>query len=123
MIHWAKTQANVALSSGEAELNSCVKGLVEGVGLFNLYNELFEERLPFRISVDASACKGMLLRTGAGKIKHISTKQLWAQGAIASFGIEVQKIPRSINAADLLTHLVTAPTGVDQLRRIGFVFL
>lgn len=34
---------------------------------------------------DAGACKEMRLRTGTGKVKHLSTKQLWTQRAIQSF--------------------------------------
>lgn len=42
----------------------------------------------------ANACKGMLLRTGAGKVKRLSTDQLWVQGAIQSYAVEVVKVPR-----------------------------
>jgi hypothetical protein len=37
-------------------------------------------------------------------MKHLSTKQLWVQGAIKIYEIDVAKIPRGINSADLLTH-------------------
>ena len=33
--HWSRVQNNVALSSGEAELNSSVKGLSEVIGIIN----------------------------------------------------------------------------------------
>lgn len=38
---------------------------------------------------------GMLLYTGAQKVKHLSTKQHWTKGAIKSYGMEVQKVPRA----------------------------
>ena len=60
---------------------------------------------------DASACRGMLLRSGVGRIKHLTTKQLWAQGAVASYGVVIEKIPRAVNNADAFTHSVWA--GVD----------
>ena len=59
------------------------------------------------IETDASVCKSILLRHGSGKIKHLSTKQLWVQGAIESYGMKVLKIPRERNPADLLTHSCT----------------
>ena len=59
------------------------------------------------ILTDASACRGMLLRRGAGRVKHLVTKQLWVQGAIECQGIRVLKIPRDDNFADMLTHLVS----------------
>eukprot|EP00974_Lingulodinium_polyedra_P056564 5439607-Lingulodinium_polyedra.AAC.1 len=37
---WSTTQATVALSSGEAELVSVVKGACEGIGVKNLLNDL-----------------------------------------------------------------------------------
>ena len=101
--HWSKTQASVALSSAEAEFNAVVTGLVEGVHISNLIQELWGQAVPIRVSTDASACKGMLLRSGVGRLKHLSTKQLWAQGAIAAYGVEVLKISRKTNSADMMT--------------------
>ena len=102
--HWSKTQSNIALSSGEAELNAAVKGVSEGIGVYELMREILNHELELKLFVDASACRGILLRQGAGKVKHLTTKQLWVQGAIQSYGISVLKVDRSVNAADALTH-------------------
>ena len=102
--HWSKLQANVALSSGEAELNSAVKGISEAIGPRELLREV---TVTIRILVDASACKGMLLRHSTGKVKHLTTKQLWVQGAVQADGMEVLKVPRAENSADILTHPTT----------------
>ena len=99
--HWSKLQANVALSSGEAELNSAVKGISEAIGLRELLREILQVTLTIRIHVDASACKGMLLRHGTGKVKHLTTKQLWVQGVVQAYGMEVLKVPRAENSADI----------------------
>ena len=79
---WSKTQSNIALSSGEAELNAAVKGVSEGIGIWELMRELTGTIMQMSLHVDSSACKGMLLRHGSGKVKHVTTKQLWVQGAI-----------------------------------------
>ena len=105
--HWSKLQANVALSSGEAELNSAVKGISEAIGLKELMQEVLGVSPEITFHVDASACRGILLRQGAGKVKHLTTKQLWVQGAIKAYSIEVKKIPRNVNSADILTHPVS----------------
>lgn len=42
------------------------------------------EGLRVRSRPGASACNGMLLRTGAGHVKHLGTKRLWAQGPVPS---------------------------------------
>jgi len=101
--HWSKLQGNVALSSGEAELNAAVKGVSEVIGVQEMCTE-FGYAMKVSLSTDASVCKSILLRHGAGKIKHLSTKQLWVQGAIEAYGIGVHKIPREVNSADLMTH-------------------
>lgn len=48
-------------------------------------------RLTVTSSVGASACNGMPLRIGTGKVKHLSTNHLWVQGDIQIDGAEVQK--------------------------------
>ena len=117
---WSKTQSNIALSSGEAELNSSVKAISEGLSVIHLYDELFHERLETNVHVDSSACKGMLLRSGAGKVKHLSTKQLWEQAAAEMHGIQAFKIPRARNCADLLTQCLPKHTALPHIRNMGF---
>ena len=119
---WSKIQSNVALSSGEADLNAAVKGLSEGLGVANLFRDFFGAEPAIRLLTDASACKGMLLRQGCGRIKHLSTKQLWAQGAVDSYEITVEKIGRDLNSADALTHTLSGQAFHDHLRRVGFGF-
>ena len=55
-----------------------------------------------RHQVDASACKAILMRKGAGSIKHLETKDLWVQEAIRRKGIVVVKVDRKLNLADSL---------------------
>lgn len=71
-----KTQSNIALTSGEADLNSAVKSVLEVVLVLHALSELFPEDQGVILSVSASACKGILLRSGKGKVKHLSIKQL-----------------------------------------------
>ena len=96
-------QGNVALSSGEAELNGAVKGVSEGIGVIELCDEL-GMKVGIKLATDATVCKSILLRHGAGKIKHLTTKQLWIQGAVESYKMNIVKVPREVNGADLLTH-------------------
>ena len=119
LIHWSKMQSNVALSSAEAELNATVKGLSELIGMSNLINETMGVKVRMRLCTDASACKGMLLRHGAGKVKHLSVKQLWSQEVVNFYGIEVSRVARACNAADLLTHSVSFPQAEQQLARFN----
>ena len=119
MSHWSKVQSNVALSSGEAELNAAVKGLSETIGLHNLISEIWGVVPTSRLYVDASACKGMILRRGSGKVKHLSVKQLWAQECVRAYGVTIQKISRDQNPSDVLTHSVSHPTTDNQMERLN----
>ena len=118
IMHWSKAQSNVALSSAEAELNACVKGLSELLGLSNLISEALRVTPSLRLCTDASACRGMLLRHGVGKVKHLSVKQLWSQEAVQSFGVQIDRVARVDNPADLLTHSVSFPVAETQLARL-----
>ena len=121
--HWSKSQATVALSSGEAEFNGMIKCLVESVSIWNLMQEIWDMEAKIIAYTDASACRGMLLRSGVGRIKHLTTKQLWAQGAVASYGVVIEKIPRAVNSADAFTHSLSGQALMDHLRRLGFRYI
>jgi hypothetical protein len=116
--HWSKLQGTIALSSGEAELNAAVKGVSEVIGLQELSKELGNE-VTVTLGTDASVCKSILLRHGSGRIKHLTTKQLWIQGAIETYGFKVVKIPRDINSADLMTHGCSKADFQSHLRRLA----
>ena len=119
LTHWAKSQSNVALSSAEAELNATVKGLSELIGLYNLIEETQKVSVNLVLRTDASACKGMLLRHGTGKVKHLSVKQLWAQECVRAYDVTIQRIPREQNPSDVLTHSVSHPTMATQMERLN----
>lgn len=117
--HWSRVQNSIALSSGEAELNAAIKGISEIIGISNLGEEI---GLGFRIThkVDASACKGILVRSGAGKVKHLSVRQLWVQEAVEKLKINVMKVPREKNLADLMARGNTAKESLDHRRGMNF---
>ena len=103
LAHWSRTQATVALSSGEAEVNAALKAGSEGLGFRTLAQEMLE---PVNVTIvgDSTASRGVLLREGAGRIKHLDVKQLWLQEKVAHGDVEVVQQPRSTNLADALTH-------------------
>ena len=123
IVFWSKTQSNIALSSGEVELNSSVKAISETLGVINLWEELFKRTLPSTLHVDSSACRGMLLRAGAGKVKHLSTKQLWVQAVVETLPMDIVKIPRRNNCADMLTRCLAGCEAGAQLKQMGFAWV
>ena len=74
-------QANIAISSAEAEYYSMVKAASEGLGLKAMtadYQTLFS---PWMF-VGATAAIGVAQRIGLGKVRHLETQSLWLQEAV-----------------------------------------
>ena len=120
---WSKSQSNIALSSGEAELNSSVKAISETLGVINLWEELMKSQLHATVRVDSSACNGMLVRSGRGRVKHLCTKQLWVQSVVDAFSLQIEKISRSHHFADMLTRSLAEVEAARQLQIMGVVCL
>ena len=117
---WSRVQPVIALSSGEAELYSAVIGLPRLAGLLNLLRELrgSDWGIPVH-QVDASACKGILLRRGTGGVKHLEVKDLWAQELIRRKSIQVRKIARTENCSDSLAFYSCPRTKSEHMRKLG----
>ena len=65
------------------------------------------ERIHLEVLTDSSAAKGVVQRTGSGRIKHLQVKQLWVQEKESDKLLRIIKLPREKNVADLLTHHYT----------------
>ena len=120
--HWSRTQGNIALSSGEAELNAAVTACSEGRGLVNVAKEMGVS-IKLEILGDSSASLGICSRTGAGRVKHLEVKQLWVQEAVALKKVRVYKSPRRLNFADSLTHHWSRPSGHSHFQGMGLEWL
>jgi len=118
LAHWSSTQASVALSSGEAELNAIVKGLSEAIGVTNLIRSC-GGRTRCTIRTDSSAANGIVHRRGCGKIKHLEAKQLWVQEKVMSKEVSIKKIPRQENPSDCLTHHWTSIDAMRHFMSLG----
>ena len=73
LLHWARTQQVVSLSSAEAELHSLSKCASEGLAAAIMATE-FGTTMKLRLHTDASAAKGIIMRLGCGKVKHLDVK-------------------------------------------------
>ena len=56
------------------------------------------------LKTDASAARGVLMRQGVGKVRHLQVQHLWLQQNVAAGELTIAKIPRLENYADALTH-------------------
>ena len=100
--HWTRRQQCIALSSGEAELYALNHGAKESLGVQQQLRELGVE-LPIEVLTDASAARGMVHRTGAGRVKHIEVQVFWLQQKVNTNALVVSKIARIKNIADTMT--------------------
>ena len=100
--HWCKQQDRVALSSGEAELKGACKCVAELLEIAAIQEFIKRTRPVKQLALDAQATRGMILRQGRGKLKHLSVRSLWIQTTVTDECIEVIKIPRDVNHADAL---------------------
>jgi len=119
LLHFAsRLQKTIALSSGEAELNAQVLGLIEALGVSSLCGE-WGLSSAVACFCDSSAARGIANRVGVGKMKHLQVKQLWIQEQVRLGRATVAWIPRRLNAADALTHPCTEAQLTDLLKKVG----
>ena len=64
------TQTVIALSSGESEFYSAVRGACRLLGMKSLLKDLGFD-LAAELGTDSSASKGLASRRGAGQVRHI----------------------------------------------------
>ena len=112
---WCRLQGGIALSSGEAELTSLVKGCSEGLLLRNLCEEM-GVHVELKAFCDSSSARGISQRDGVGKVKHLETKHLWTQEKARNGYLTIHRIPRKDNISDALTHKLT---GIELERILG----
>ena len=119
---WSKTQALMALSSGESELYAALKASVEALGMVALMKD-FGYELKGEVWGDASAALGIINRKGLGKTRHIQTGVLWIQQAAADQRLRYGKVPGKENPADLYTTFLDAATISTHIRKLEYGYI
>ena len=99
---YSKTMSIIALSSGESELAAIIKGAGEGLGFQSSLRD-FELAIPLELYSDATAAIGMCKREGLGRVRHLSTADLWIQQLIRHDRIRLFKCPSIENPSDMCT--------------------
>jgi hypothetical protein len=103
---WSVTQANIALSSGEAEFCAIVKACSQALGFKALMEDLGYDGLKIECGTDSSAAIGIANRTGLGKVRHVAVHLLWIQEKVKERQITIHKVDGANNPADILTKFV-----------------
>ena len=100
------------MSSAEAEYYAMVDAATRSVGIKNLVAEM-GLNLKVVLRTDSSGAKSMASRRGAGRVRHIETKWLWLQAAVAEGLIKPEKVAGTVNPADLMTKFLA----IELIRR------
>ena len=116
--HWASTQATIALSSGEAELNGIARGAAHALGVKRMAADM-GYFLDINIHSDAIAAVGIVRRRGIGRIRHLDTTDLWVQEKIRNNEIALHQIEGSKNPADLFTKHLPQRDMNEHMKRMG----
>ena len=114
---WSKTQALVALSSGESEVYAALKASAETLGMVSILGDL-GYNVSGEVWGDASAALGIINRRGLGKTRHIETGLLWIQQTAAEKRLKYSKVLGKENPADLYTKYLDAATSNLHVKKL-----
>ena len=117
---WCRLQNNIALSSGEAELSSLLKGCSEGILLKNVLEEM-NQQVHLEAFCDSSSARGISNREGVGKVKHLHIKHLWSQERVKNGELTIKRIPRKDNPSDALTHKLSGVELKTVMDKLGML--
>lgn len=118
----SRTQANVALSSAEAELYAMVHAGSEGLGARAMGLDVGRDLSP-HLHVDASIAIGIAQRKGFGKVRHLDAQSFWSRDALRDRRLQLHKIAGKENAGDVLTKTLDSKTLEYLMGRVGLVSL
>ena len=99
---YSKSQAVIALSSGEAEYYGLVSAISASCGVQSALLD-WGWRLGINVLMDASTGIAIGSRRGLGKVKHIDTVFLWMQQFVSDGRVKLFKKPTGQMLADFLT--------------------
>ena len=119
---WSKTQALIALSSGESELYAALKASAETLGSVALLKDL-GYGVSGEVWGDASAALGIINRRGLGKTRHIDQGLLWIQQTAAEQRFKYHKVLGKENPADLYTKHLDVATSNLHTSKFGYIFI
>ena len=102
-----------------------VKAVAAGLGAVAMLRDLgvkLTGDTTVEVKVDATAGRGVAMRRGAGRIRHIATPTLWVQKMVQDGKVKVSKIPGNTNPADLGSKHLDAASIQKHLARCKFAF-
>ncbi len=118
---WSATQGPIALSSVEAEYYAMVDNTFKAMGIKSTAEEIgiFGMSGPVVLHTDSSLAKSFARRRGLGKARHIRTRCLWLQQAVADRQVLVRKVAGTRNPADILTKYLSRELAYQMAELMG----
>lgn len=116
---WSKTQALIALSSGESELYATFKAAAETLGTVSMLRG-YGAKVKTEVRGDAQAALGIIHRKGLGKTRHFQIGLLWIQQVSAEkkrlkVGTAFAKLTLPTSSRSILTTNHCTARGEAQL--------
>lgn len=110
---WCKTQALIALSSGEAELYGAVRASPELIGMMSTMKDLGFDGMNGEVLGDANAALGIIHRIGTGTLRHLNTNWLWVQ----DFAVQIHIAYNNVSGNDIVADLFTKALDQESIHR------
>ena len=110
-------QSLVALSSGEAEFHGIVMAVATPRQTSQVLGQIGVQ-VEVTIASDSSAARGICTRTGSGKVRHLSIKELWIQEAYRKKEFQLVSVDTLLNWADIGTKAHTSERLTSLLRQM-----
>lgn len=120
--HSSTLQSVTALSSAEAEFYALTKGAAYALGTRSYFRDWQTELTVEAIWSDSSSGLSFSTRRGLGKMRHIHTRCLWLQDAVAGKTLRVAKVKGESNPADVLTKAVPEASMMRVCTELGQEF-
>ena len=114
------TQQVIAISSGESELYGMVRGAASLMQMGELLKACGHD-LVKTVYSDSSAARGMVRRTGTGRVRHIEAKYLWIQTKVRDGSLSVGIVDTEHNSADMGTKHLAEKTLTGLMRLLPIV--
>ena len=117
----SRTQATIALSSGEAELYAIGTGVAEALYVRNFLQETqLSPNIQVTVYTDSTTGKSIATRMGASKrTEHVQLRYLYMQDLAATNVVRIKKVHTLQNPADVCTKYVSAETQQRHHDKLG----
>ena len=116
----ATTQTAIGLSSCESEFYGLCRAAASGIGLQSNLSDL-NISCNLVLWSDASAARSVASRRGLGKVRHLHTRYLWIQDAVASRALSRRCILGTSNPADAFTKALSKDALDGHCSRLGLI--